>query len=117
MPGAGSPVRECDSGFTLAVRVVPKADRNAVVGVAVTGDGQEVLRLKVTAAPDKGRANTAVVALLAKAWKIPKKSIMVASGATSRHKVLRIVCPGRTRDQIKKWIDSYRSTYDQGGDH
>ena len=63
-------------------------------GVEVRDDGTAVLRVRVSAVPDKGKANAAVVALLAKALGVPKSSIRVASGETSRMKTLAIAGDG-----------------------
>lgn len=78
------------TGLSLFVRVTPNAGRNAIEGVEQRDDGSAVLRLRVTAVPDKGKANAAVIALLAKALGIPKSSISVSNGQTSRLKTLAI---------------------------
>ena len=57
-------------------------------------DGTAVLRLRVSAVPDKGEANAAVVALLAKALDVPKSSVSVTSGETARLKTLAIMGDG-----------------------
>ncbi len=53
-------------------------------------DGSTTLKATVTAVPEAGKANTALLKLLAKTWKLPKTSLSVASGATARHKVVHI---------------------------
>ncbi|MBQ11457.1 MAG: hypothetical protein CMJ45_07905 [Planctomyces sp.] len=67
------------------VKVQPKASRDQVVGYR---DG--VLQLRVTAPPDKGRANAAVVALLAEALGVAKSRVRIVRGQTSRDKVLTV---------------------------
>jgi len=57
-------------------------------------DGSAVLRLRVKAVPDKGKANAAVVALLAKALGVAKSAISVTSGETSRLKTLAVAGDG-----------------------
>lgn len=52
--------------------------------------GAEFLRVHVCEVPDKGKANVAVVKLLAKVWGLPKSAIEVVSGASSRNKVIAI---------------------------
>lgn len=69
----------------LQVKVAPKASRNAVVGWQ--GD---TLKLSVTAAPDKGKANEAVIALLAAAVRCPRSAIRVLRGATTPRKLIAI---------------------------
>jgi uncharacterized protein len=53
-----------------------------------------VLRVRVNAVPDKGKANAAVVALLARALGVPKSAVSVASGETARMKTLAVVGDG-----------------------
>ena len=71
-------------GTTLALRVTPRAARNAVT----LKDGQ--LRVTVTTVPEDGKANAAVVQLLAKALGIPKSRLTLVRGATSRDKLFPI---------------------------
>lgn len=57
-------------------------------------DGSAVLRMRVKAVPDKGKANAAVVALVAKALGVPKSAVSVVSGETARLKTLAVVGDG-----------------------
>lgn len=82
--------RPTDSGLTLYLRVTPNAGRDAIDGAESRDDGSVVLRVRVTAVPDKGRANAAVIALLAKALGVSKSSISLVGGETSRFKTLAI---------------------------
>ncbi len=75
----------------LKLRVTPNAGRDVIEGFERLSDGTEVLRLRVAAVPDRGKANAAVVALLAKALHVPKSSITVVSGETARLKTVEIV--------------------------
>ena len=72
-------------GATLAVRVTPKASRNAV-----ERDGA-ALRVYVTTVPEGGKATAAVVKLLAKALGVPKSRLELVRGETSRDKVFRVL--------------------------
>lgn len=74
-------------GIRIAVRAQPKAARDAIEGVR-SFPGGERLAVKVTAAPDRGRANAAIAALLAKALGVPPTAVSVASGETGRDKVM-----------------------------
>ncbi|MTH35018.1 DUF167 domain-containing protein [Paracoccus limosus] len=71
-------------GAEIAVRVTPRASRNAVVM-----DG-EMLRVTVTVVPEDGKANAAVIKLLAKALGVAKSRLVLIRGATSRDKVFRV---------------------------
>lgn len=77
-------------GIRLAVRVTPNASRNVLEEPQIRDDGQCVLRARVTAAPDKGKANKALIALLAKHLHVPKSAMKIVSGPTSRLKVIQI---------------------------
>lgn len=60
----------------------------------VRDDGSAVLRVRVSAVPDKGKANAAVVVMIAKALGVPKSSVSVVSGETSRLKTLDVAGDG-----------------------
>jgi uncharacterized protein (TIGR00251 family) len=77
-------------GVRLAVKLTPKASRNRIEGVTADGDGFGLLKISVTAVPEDGKANKALIDLLAKSWKIAKRSIQIISGATDRRKILFI---------------------------
>ncbi len=84
------PYRLAHDHILLAVRLTPNGGRDAFDGVEVSADGLAHLKARVSAVPEKGKANKALIALLSKALKVPKSSISVASGETSRQKILRI---------------------------
>ena len=54
-----------------------------------------MIKIAVTAVPEKGNANAAVIKLLAKAWRLRKSDMEIVQGATDRNKVLRITGDGR----------------------
>jgi uncharacterized protein (TIGR00251 family) len=69
----------------LAVHVTPRSGRDEVSGWR----GNE-LSVRVTVAPEGGKANAAVCIVVAKALGVPKSSVRVMRGDTARHKILRI---------------------------
>ena len=79
------PIRESTKGISLAVKVQPRAQKNAVTGVV-----GEALKLALTAPPVEGRANEAVVEFLAELFRIPRSSVTIASGLSNRNKVIRL---------------------------
>ena len=81
-------VKPLPEGLQIQVRLTPKAARDAVNGWAADADGRLVLKASVTAVPEKGKANAALIALLAKEWKLPKSAIHLARGETDRNKTL-----------------------------
>ena len=81
-------------GLSLFVRVTPNAGRDAIEGTEIRDDGTAVLRLRVKAVPDKGKANAAVIALLAKALGLPKSALTLTTGDTARLKSFAIAGDG-----------------------
>lgn len=79
-----------DGHVDILLRVTPNAARNAIEGVEIRDDGQARLRLRVTAQPEKGKANKAVTVLLSKALGLPKSAFSVIAGETARDKTVRI---------------------------
>jgi uncharacterized protein (TIGR00251 family) len=69
----------------LSLKVAPKASRNAV-----TGWMGEVLKVSVTTAPEKGKANQAVIELLAEVLHLPKSAVRIVRGETSTSKLAEI---------------------------
>lgn len=80
-----------DGGDLLVnIRLTPNAARQAVGGIWTDAKGGEWLGARVSAVPEKGKANVALIALLAKALDCPRSAISLESGATNRLKRLRI---------------------------
>jgi len=74
----------------ISVRLAPRGRADKIAGVVAGADGKPALKVTVTAPPEKGRANAALIALLAKAWRLPKTSLTVAAGTASRNKTVAI---------------------------
>lgn len=87
---APKPYRVRDDGVEVFVRLTPKSARDAVEGVEVSDDGRAHLKARVRAVPEKGKANQALIKLVAKALGVPASNVEVASGDTARLKMLRI---------------------------
>lgn len=90
MPTQSLPWRFADHGVSVAVRVTPRGGRDAIEGRDRRADGRSVLKVRVRAIAEGGAANAAVIALLARALKVPRSALRVASGITSRHKQIVI---------------------------
>jgi uncharacterized protein (TIGR00251 family) len=86
----GGCYRLVPGGIVVSIRMTPKSSRDEVEGVTVLSDGRSVMKVRVRAVPDKGAANQALLALLAKALGVPKSSVEIVSGATARLKEVRI---------------------------
>ena len=100
-------LRRTASGVLIDLRVQPRARR-----IALDCDDAGVLKAAVTAPPEDGKANAAVIELLAREWRLAKSAIEVARGATARRKVLAIA--GRTEDiaaSIAAWMRQREGTH------
>ena len=77
-------------GLTLRLRVTPNASADRIEGIETRDDGGDVIRIRVRAVPDRGKANAAVIALLAKTLGVPRSDCEVVAGTTARLKTVRI---------------------------
>ncbi len=84
------PVRLDGADLLIAIRLTPRAGKEGVGGVWTDAHGMRWLQASVSAPPDKGRANMALIALLASVIGVPRSSISLEAGATARLKRLRI---------------------------
>lgn len=84
------PFQPGPDGVRVAVRLTPKGGRDAVDGLGRDTEGRTFVKARVSAPPEKGAANEALIALLAKTWGVPKSSLSLVSGATARTKIVRI---------------------------
>jgi uncharacterized protein (TIGR00251 family) len=75
----------------FAVRLTPRGGRDAIDGWSEDANGKRHLKARVSLPPEDGKANKALIALLAKSLDIPKSSIRIAAGETSRLKTIEIV--------------------------
>jgi len=92
-------IAESNSGVSFAVRVHPRAKKDAI-----TGEIGEALKISLTAPPLDGRANEACIELFAKLLKVPRSSVTIASGLNSRNKVIRVA--GISADELRKRLEA-----------
>ena len=88
-------IQNSPSGVTFAVKVHPRAKKNAI-----TGEVGDALKLALTAPPVDGKANDACINFFAKLLNVPRSSVTIAAGQTSRNKVIRVM--GLSAEEIKK---------------
>ncbi|MCO5080716.1 MAG: DUF167 family protein [Rhizobiaceae bacterium] len=84
------PFRADAGGVLVQVRLTPRASDENVTGVETASDGRPHIAMRVRAVPDKGAANDAAGRLLADWLGVPKASVSIAAGNTSRLKTLRV---------------------------
>jgi uncharacterized protein len=96
--------RAVPDGVIVSVRLTPKAAQDSLDGIGRLADGAEVAIARVRALPADGAANKALIAVLAKALKVPKSAVAIVSGAGSRLKKLKIVGDAPTlAGDIDRW--------------
>ena len=74
----------------ITIHVTPKASKNQIVGWAKDANGRDILKVKVAAPPEDGKANKEVLKLLAKELGVPKSALVILRGETSRHKLIEL---------------------------
>ena len=89
------PVRDLDTGATFAVKVHPRAKKNAI-----TGEVGDALKLALTALPADGKANESCIEFFAKLLNLPRSSVTIAAGLNNRNKVIRVT--GLTAQQVRE---------------
>jgi uncharacterized protein (TIGR00251 family) len=77
-------------GARIALRVTPRAASSRVQGIEVDGAGHAHLTVRISAPPEAGKANAALIKLLARRWRMPQRDLEVVSGAGARRKVLQV---------------------------
>jgi len=88
-------VKNSPAGVTFAVKVHPRAKKNAI-----TGQVGDALKLALTAPPVNGKANAACIDFFAKLLNVPRSSVTIAAGQTSRNKIIRVT--GLTGQQVRE---------------
>lgn len=82
--------RQTDAGLEVLVRVTPNASTDQIGSVIARDDGTACLSVRVRAIPDKGKANTAVIALFAKHFSLRKSDLKIVRGHQARQKTLLV---------------------------
>ena len=77
-------------GLLLHVRLTPKGGRDAIDGIEILSDGKAVLKARVRAVPEDGKANAALIKLIANLFDLSASHVALEAGATSRIKTLKI---------------------------
>jgi len=88
-------IKESPAGVTFAVKVHPRAKKTAI-----TGEVGDALKVALTAPPVDGKANEACIDFFTKLLKVPRSSITIAAGLTSRNKLIRVA--GLTAEELRE---------------
>ena len=87
---SAEPFEADSSGLRLRVRLTPRGGRDAVEGIETLADGRAVIKARVRAAPESGKANAALEKLIAGLCGVPKSAVSVVAGASGRVKTVRV---------------------------
>lgn len=93
-------IPDTPASATFAVKIHPRARKNAI-----TGKLGDALKLSLTAPPVEGKANQACIEFLANLLNLPRSSVTIASGQSSRNKVIRVT--GLSADEVQKRLRSH----------
>jgi uncharacterized protein (TIGR00251 family) len=88
-------IKNSPNGATFAVKVHPRAKKDAI-----TGEVGDALKVSLTAPPADGKANEACIEFFAKLLKVPRSSVTIAAGQTSRSKVIRVA--GLSAEEVRR---------------
>jgi uncharacterized protein (TIGR00251 family) len=88
-------LKESSAWTTFAVKIHPRAKKNAI-----TGQVGDALKVTLTAPPVDGKANAACIEFFAKLLNVPRSSVTIAAGQTSRNKVIRVA--GLAAQQLRE---------------
>jgi uncharacterized protein len=93
------PVESCEllrrsaGGIRIRIRLRPAGGGDRIEGIGRTADGSARLEARVSAPPEGGKANRALLKLLAKAWRLPAGDLALVAGAKARDKVVEVRGP------------------------
>ena len=95
-------IREVEQGLIIRIKIVPNSSKNDLILE------EEFIKIKVTAQPIENKANKALVEFLSKQFKLPKTSIEIIKGDTSKEKTILL----KTYDDDKKTFIKSQLTKD-----
>jgi len=102
---AALPFAVTADGLRVRVRVTPRASADRVTGTMQDAEGIVALKVSVTAPPEDGKANAALVRLLAREWGVPKSAVSVIAGAADRRKLLHVAGePQALAQRLERWL-------------
>ncbi|MBV8525228.1 MAG: DUF167 domain-containing protein [Acetobacteraceae bacterium] len=84
------PITLSREGVRVAIRLSPRAKTDRLLSVVTMAEGRHAIKASVTAPPQDGRANEALLHLLSQAWRLPRASLAVIAGSAARNKTVSI---------------------------
>jgi uncharacterized protein (TIGR00251 family) len=84
------PIIPTRDGVRVAIRLSPRARSEGLLGLPLAAEGGRVVKATVIAPAQDGRANEALLQLLAKVWRLPRRDFSIVAGAVSRRKTVHV---------------------------
>ena len=84
------PITPTRDGLRVAIRLSPRARSDRLLGIVTNAEGERTIKASVTAPAYDGQANEALLQLLARTWRLPRRDLSIIVGAASRNKVVRV---------------------------
>jgi hypothetical protein len=107
LPPAGLPVEAVADGVRVSVRLTPKASRAGFAGIELDAAGRSFLKVRVHAPAQGGKANAALVKLLAGIWGLPRSRLNIIAGLKDRRKTVHVSGDPKTLvEHLKEWIET-----------
>jgi uncharacterized protein (TIGR00251 family) len=98
---ADGPLNAARDGLHVAIRLSPRAQADRLVAIAADARGGRIVKASVTAPAAGGRANEALLRLIANAWRLPRRDLSIIAGSASRNKAIRVTGdPQQLADKI-----------------
>ena len=100
-----SPFADAADGVRVRIRLTPKAAANRVIGCVTDAQGTVQLKATVTAVPEKGKSNRALLKMLAKEWHAGMRQLSLIGGHKDRNKTVLVAGETATvRKMLEQWL-------------
>lgn len=104
---SAAPFSTTSDGLRIAVRLTPRASRAAIDGVRLDAAGHAYLQVRVTVPAAGGKANAALLKLLAKAWGVTRSHLAIVAGAKERRKTVALAGdPAVLKQHLTSWFNN-----------
>lgn len=74
----------------LRIKVIPKSSKSEIVEIMKDGEGEETIKIRIKAVPEKGKANEELIKFLSKELKLPRENFKILSGKTEQLKLIKV---------------------------
>ena len=74
----------------LRIKVIPKSNKTEIAEIMIDGEGEETIKIRVKAVPEKGKANEELIKFLSKELEIAREKITIISGKADQLKLIKI---------------------------